>query len=304
MSEFSKQNLDPTVGQGSARAKSKRGGAVFSGVYIFIVMLLLYAPILVLVTFSFNESGSLSNFSGFSFKWYAELFRDSTAFSALKNTVILAVESSLLATVIGTFAALGIYRTRNKYIKGAIKSVTNIPMMNPDIVTGVSMMLFFVAVAGILGLPNALGRRTMLIAHTTFNLPYVILSVLPRFRQMDKSLTEAALDLGCTPARAFFKVELPFIVPGIVSGAMLGFTLSLDDFVISHFVSSPDFQTLPLYIYNQTAHNVKFSMYALCSIIIAVILFLMLTINFITSRTDAARAPKQAKTEKRRLAKH
>ena len=278
---------------------------MFSGAYIFVVMLLLYAPILVLIVFSFNESGNLSSFSGFSLKWYRELFRDSTAFTALKNTLLLAVESSALATVIGTFAALGIYRMRNKFVKTALSSVTNIPMMNPDIVTGVSMMLFFVAVAGIFNLPEALGRTTMLIAHTTFNLPYVILSVLPRFKQMDKSLTEAALDLGCTPARAFFKVELPFIVPGIVSGAMLGFTLSLDDFVISHFVSSPDFQTLPLYIYNQTAHNVKFSMYALCSLIIAAILFLMLTINFIGARSDEKRMPSKAvKTERRSLAKH
>ncbi len=278
---------------------------VISGAYIFIVMLLLYAPILVLVIFSFNESGNLGHFSGFSLKWYLELFKDATAFTALKNTLILAVESSALATVIGTFAALGIYRMQNKLVKSLVTTVTNVPMMNPDIVTGVSMMLFFVAVAGIFKFPNALGHGTMLIAHTTFNLPYVILSVLPRFKQMDKSLTEAALDLGCTPSKAFFKVELPFIVPGIVSGAMLGFTLSLDDFVISHFVSSPDFQTLPLYIYNQTAHNVKFSMYALCSIIIAVILLLMLAINFIGSRSDAKRTfGKNVKTEKRNLAKH
>ena len=289
----------------NSKTSKKRAGAVFSGVYIFLVMLLLYAPILVLIVFSFNKSGNLGSFSTFSFKWYSELFRDEVAFRALKNTFFLALESSAIATVIGTFAALGIHRMRSRVLSTATSSVTNIPMMNPDIVTGVSMMLLFVAVAGILNLPNALGRTTMVIAHTTFNLPYVILSVLPRFRQMDKSLTEAAMDLGCTPTKAFFKVELPFIVPGIVSGAMLGFTLSLDDFVISHFVSSPDFQTLPLYIYNQTAHNVKFSMYALCSLIIAVILVLMLTINFISSKTDESRAPaKNVKTEKRKLGRH
>lgn len=285
--------------------KRNKAKSVISGGYIFIVMLMLYAPILVLVVFSFNESGNLGTFSGFSLKWYKELFRDATAFTALKNTLILALESSALATVIGTFAALGIYRMQNKAAKTLVTTVTNIPMMNPDIVTGVSMMLFFVAVAGIFKFPNALGSATMLIAHTTFNLPYVILSVLPRFRQMDKSLTEAAQDLGCTPTKAFFKVELPFIVPGIVSGAMLGFTLSLDDFVISHFVSSPDFQTLPLYIYNQTAHNVKFSMYALCSLIIAAILLLMLAINFIGSKSDSKRTfSNNVKTEKRKLAKH
>lgn len=285
------------------RSLFKKNKPIFSSIYIFAVMLLLYAPILVLFIFSFNESGNLGSFTGFSVKWYRELFRDSTAFTALKNTLLLALESSLLATVIGTFAALGIYRMQNKYLKATVTSVTNIPMMNPDIVTGVSMMLFFVAVAGMFNFSSALGKTTMLIAHTTFNLPYVILSVLPRFKQMDKSLTEAALDLGCTPAKAFFKVELPYVVPGIVSGAMLGFTLSLDDFVISHFVSSPDFQTLPLYIYNQTAHNVKFSMYALCSLIIAAILFLMLAINFIGAKSDNT-SPKQTKTEQRKLAKH
>ena len=152
-------------------------------------------------------------------------------------------------------------------------------MMNPDIVTGVSMMLLFVGIATILGLGDILGVWSMLIAHTTFCLPYVILSVLPKFREMDKSLTEAALDLGCTPAQTFFRVELPYILPGVVSGLMMSFTLSLDDFVISHFVSSPDFKTLPLYIYNQTAHEVKFSMYALCTLIIFAILILLIAVN-------------------------
>ena len=142
------------------------------------------------------------------------------------------------------------------------------------------MMLLFVAVAGIIKANNFMGFGTMLIAHTTFNLPYVLLSVAPRFTQMDRSLSEAAQDLGCTPARAFFSVELPEIVPGIVSALMMSFTLSLDDFVISHFVSSPNFQTLPLYVYNQTVHNVKFSMYALCALIVAIILAILLAVNF------------------------
>ena len=232
-----------------------------------------------LVFYSFNEAGELGSFSRVSLYWYKQLFRDAGAFDSLKNSLFLAVTSSVLATLIGTFAALGLDRMRRRYIRNAIMSVTNIPMMNPDIVTGVSMMLFFVATASIVGLSSPLGRTTMIIAHTTFNRPYVILSVRPRFLQMDRNLTEAALDLGCTPARAFFKVELPFITPGIISGLMMGFTLSLDDFVISHFVSSPDFQTLPLYIYNQTAHQVKFSMYALCTLIILSILVLLLIIT-------------------------
>ncbi len=251
-----------------------------SGGYIFLIFALLYAPIAVLIVFSFNEGGSLSEFTGFSFTWYEELFHDEEAMAALKNSLVLAVLSSLIATVIGTFAALGLHHMKNKVVKGAVTSLTNIPMMNPDIVTGVSMMLLFVAVATIIKANDFMGFGTMLVAHTTFNLPYVLLSVTPRFTQLDRSLSEAAQDLGCTPSRAFFSVELPEIVPGIVSGLMLAFTMSLDDFVISHFVSSPTFQTLPLYVYNQTVHNVKFSMYALCAIIVATILAILLIVNF------------------------
>lgn len=258
----------------------KKFSAFLSKTYIGLVFFLLYIPILVLVVFSFNESGSLAEFSGFSFVWYEELFADEEAFSALANSLILAVSSSVIATVIATFGALGLHRMRNRFIKESINTVTNIPMMNPDIVTGVSMMLLFVAVASIIGAKQFFGFGTMLIAHVTFNIPYVLLSVLPRFKQLDKSLSEAAQDLGCTPSKAFFMVELPEIIPGIVSGLMLGFTLSLDDFVISHFVSSPNFQTLPLYVYNQTAHNVKFSMYALSALIVAVILAILIIVNF------------------------
>lgn len=248
--------------------------------YIALIFLILYAPILVVILFSFNGSGSLSRFSGFTFHWYAELFRDGEALKALKNSLVLAILSSLLATVLGTLCAFAINRAKRKWFSRAVETVSNIPMMNPDIVTGVSMMLLFVGVAGLLGTKSLLGFPTMLIAHTTFNLPYVTLSVLPKFRQMDKSLTEAALDLGCTPAGTFFRVEMPAILPGVLSGLMMSFTLSLDDFVISHFVSSPDFRTLPLYIYNQTAHEVKFSMYALCTLIIFVILALLIAVNF------------------------
>lgn len=270
-----------------------------SKAYIFIIFALLYAPILVLIIFSFNETESLSSFTGFSFDWYIELFHDETAFDALKNSLILAISSSLCATVIATFAALGIHHMRKKYLKNAIKSITNIPMVNPDIVTGVSMMLLFVAVFSILKEfkivegNSFFGFWTMLIAHTTFNLPYVLLSVLPRFNQLDKSLSEAAMDLGCPPTKAFFLVELPQIIPGIVSGLMLAFTMSLDDFVISHFVSSPNFQTLPLYVYNQTAHNVKFSMYALCALIIAIILVILLIVNFTGSVNSKRKQPKR-----------
>ena len=264
-----------------------------SGGYMFLIFALLYAPIVVLIVFSFNGGGTLSEFTGFSFVWYKELFLDEEALTSLKNSLILAVLSSSIATVIATFAALGLHHMKSKVVKGAIKSLTNIPMMNPDIVTGVSMMLLFVAIATIIKANNFMGFGTMLIAHTTFNLPYVLLSVMPRFNQLDKSLSEAAQDLGCTPTRAFFSVELPEIVPGIISGLMLGFTMSLDDFVISHFVSSPTFQTLPLYVYNQPVHNDKFSMYALCALIVAIILAILLIVNFTGSVNTRRNRKKQ-----------
>ena len=260
--------------------------------YMALIFLLLYAPILVVILFSFNASGSLSHFSGFTLYWYRDLFRDGEAIAALKNSLFLAVTSSLLATVLGTLAAFSIAHSKNKYYQRTMKSVSNIPMMNPDIVTGVSMMLLFVGVATVLKINDVLGMWTMLIAHTTFNLPYVILSILPKFRQMDKHLIEAALDLGCTPRQTFFRVELPSILPGIISGLMMSFTLSLDDFVISHFVSSPDFKTLPLYIYNQTAHEVKFSMYALCTLIILAILILLIAVNVMGNKIEKGRLAK------------
>lgn len=276
-----------------------------SKAYIFIIFAILYAPILVVMLFSFNESGNLSAFTGFTLDWYKELFKDEEALSALINSLILAASSSLLATVIGTFAAFNIAHSKNKYYQKAMKSITNIPMMNPDIVTGVSMMLLFVGFALIFNFSSGkiLGFWSMLIAHTTFNLPYVILSVLPKFQQMDKKTVEAALDLGCTPRQTFFKVELPAIFSGILSGLMMSFTLSLDDFVISHFVSSPDFKTLPLYIYNQTAHEVKFSMYALCTLIIVTILVLLIAVNLAGAKKNKASTPKKKKRASKKAVK-
>ncbi len=260
---------------------------VLSRIYMGLIFFLLYIPIIVLMVFSFNEGGSLSEFTGVSLTWYRELFADDEALTSLRNSLVLAVCAGLIATIIGTFAALGLHHMRSRWLRGAVTTVTNIPMMNPDIVTGVSMMLLFVAAATILKTSTTFGFGTLLIAHVTFDLPYVILSVMPRFKTLDKSLSEAAQDLGCTPSRAFFLVELPEILPGIVSGLMMSFTLSLDDFVISHFVSSPDFQTLPLYVYNQTAHDVKFSMYALCALIVVIILAVLLVVNFAGSFKSA-----------------
>ena len=250
-----------------------------SKLYVAFIMLLLYSPIVVMIFFSFNESSSTGVFTGFSLRWYESLLHDSATINALKNTLILAVSSSLIATVMGTAAAVGINVFRNKFVKKTVMGVTNIPMMNPEIVTGISMMLLFVFCARLIGVTDALGFGTMLVAHVTFNLPYVILSVLPKLRQMDKYLPEAAMDLGCTPVQSFFKVTLPSISTGIVSGLMMSFTLSLDDFVISYFTQGPSFETLPIRIFSMTKKRVTPDMYALSTLIFVVILLLLVLLN-------------------------
>ena len=251
-----------------------------SRIYLGLIFGILYIPIVTLILFSFNNTDSTALFTGFSLMWYKELFASPDTFIALRNTLILAVCSSVLATAIGTAAAEGIYRMKSKLMKRTLTSVTNIPMMNPDIVTGMSMMLFFVAVVAMLGIEyESFGFWAMLIAHTTFSLPYVILSVLPRVEDFGKSLSEAALDLGCTPMQSFFKVELPNLMPGVLSGLMMAFTLSLDDFVISYFVGSSNFQTLPLLIYSMTKKKVTPDMYALSSLIVVTIFILLVVSN-------------------------
>ena len=263
----------------------------FSRIYIGLIFGILYIPILTLIVFSFNAANSTAVFTGFSLRWYVELFRSPETFAALRNSLILAVLSALISTVIGTAAAEGIYRMRSRLAKAAINSVTNIPMMNPDIVTGMSMMLFFVAVAGILGVAyEDMGFFAMLISHVTFCLPYVILSVLPRINELGDSLFEAALDLGCTPLRAFFTVKLPNIMPGVISGAVMAFTMSLDDFVISYFVGSSNFQTLPLLIYSMTKKKVTPDMYALSTLIIVTVFVLLIVSNVRSGKRVGERA--------------
>lgn len=255
-----------------------------SRAFMILIFGIMYVPMIVLVLFSFNASKSTGKLTGFSLRWYIELFSNAETFVALRNTLILAVCSAVLATVIGTLAALGMHKMKNKYVKSALNAVTNVPMMNPEIVTGISMMLLFVFVGSMLGLSNSLSFTTMLIAHTTFNLPYVILSVTPKLRQMDKHLPEAAMDLGCTHMQAFFKVELNAILPGVITGAMMAFTMSLDDFVISLFTSGVDFQTLPLYIYTMTKKEVTPDVYALFTLMMAIIFLLMLATNLRKSK--------------------
>lgn len=255
-------------------------------VYTALIFLILYAPIAVMVLFSFNSINSTGVFAGFSTYWYRELFRDGATLTALKNTVVLAVASSLIATVIGTVAAVGIFKLKSRAAKSAIMTVTNIPMMNPDIVTGISMMLLFVFVCVKLAGAASLSFVTVLVAHVTFNLPYVILSIMPKLRQMDKHLTEAALDLGCTPMQAFFKVELPSIMPGVISGLIMAFTLSLDDFVISYFTTGSGFETLPIRIYSMTKKRVTPDMYALSTLIFIAVLVLLILSNLAGGRDE------------------
>ena len=273
-----------------------------SKVYTALVLLFLFAPILILLVFSFNQSKSLSVFSGFTLYWYRELFRDAETLKAVRNTLLLAVSSSLLATAMGTAAAVGIHRLRSKYLRAALDTVTNIPMINPDIITGISLMLMFVFVGRLFGAATSLNFATMLIAHITFSLPYVILQVLPKLQQMDKALPEAAMDLGCTHLRAFFKVELPELFPGILTGMIMAFTLSLDDFVISYFTSGPGFQTLPVLIYSMTKKTVKPTIYALATIIFFVILALLTATNLIDSDTNKAMKQARKKKETRKQA--
>lgn len=268
-----------------------------SKLYTALVMLFLFAPIAILLVFSFNDAKSLSVLSGFSFKWYRELFKDAVTLSALRNTLVLALCASLISTVMGTAAAVGINKLRNKAMRVTMDTVTNIPMINPDIITGISLMLMFVFVGRLFGLAASLSFWTMLIAHVTFCLPYVILQVLPKLRQMDKALPEAAMDLGCTPLQAFFKVELPEIMPGVITGLIMAFTLSLDDFVISYFTSGNGFETLPIRIYSMTKKTVTPKMYALATIIFFVILLLLILTNIIDEPDEApARAKKERKS--------
>lgn len=272
-----------------------------SKIYSGIIFVFLFAPIAVLLIFSFNSSKSLSVFTGFSFKWYEELFQDRNTLESVKNTLILAASATAVSTAIGTFAAVGINKLRSRWYRAAMNTVTDIPMTNPDIITGISLMLMFVFVGRLFGASTSLNFLTMLIAHVTFCTPYVILQVLPKLRQMDKALPEAAMDLGCTPMRAFLKVELPEILPGIVTGAIMAFTLSLDDFVISYFTSGNGFQTLPIRIYGMTKKTVTPKMYALATIIFFVTMTLLLISNVVD--TDEGKKLKEKRKKLKRRTK-
>lgn len=248
--------------------------AVLGNFYLVIMLLFLYIPIVTMVVLSFNESKSRTRWGGFSLKWYAQLFSSQTIIHAFYNTMAIAFLSALIATLLGTAAAIGINSMR-KVPKNICLGIANIPMLNADIVTGISLMLAFIAFR------ISLGFNTILISHITFNIPYVILSVMPKLKQTSRNAYEAAQDLGATPQQAFFKVVLPDIVPGILSGFMLAFTMSLDDFIITHFTKGAGIDTLSTLIYSQVRRGIVPSMYALSAIIFAVVLILLTIANFL-----------------------
>ena len=241
--------------------------------YLLLIVIFLYAPIMTLMVLSFNSSRTRAKWGGFTGKWYVSLFQDEAIMSTLYNTLIIALLSALIATVIGTLASIGI-QSMNRKFRTFMLGVTNIPMLNADIVTGVSMMLLFIAFR------MTMGFTTILIAHITFNIPYVILSVMPKLKQTDRSTYEAALDLGASPAYAFFEVVFPDIMPGVLSGFLLAFTMSLDDFIITHFTKGAGINTLSTLIYSEVRRGIRPSMYALSTVIFVVVLVVLLIANF------------------------
>ncbi len=244
----------------------------FSRFYVGIILLFLYAPIIILIILSFNASKSRSKWGGFTLHWYQQLFRNDEIMRALYNTLIIALLSALIATLLGTAAAIAINNMK-KVPRTIMMGITNIPMLNADIVTGISLMLIFVA------LNFTLGFTSVLLAHITFNIPYVILSVMPKLNQLNPHTFEAAQDLGASPLHAFFRVILPDIFPGVISGFFLSFTMSLDDFVITHFTKGPEINTLSTKIYTEVRKGIKPEMYALSTLMFVTVLLLLIFVN-------------------------
>ena len=253
---------------------------VWQDFYLVFIMAFLYAPIVTMMVLSFNASKSRTQWGGFTLSWYTQMFASRNIINALHNTLLIAFLSALIATVIGTAAAIGI-SSMKAVPKTMLMGITNIPMLNADIVTGISLMLAFIAF-GI-----SMGFQTILISHITFNIPYVILSVMPKLKQTSRSTYEAAMDLGAGPVYAFFKVVFPDILPGVLSGFLLAFTMSLDDFIITHFTRGAGINTLSTLIYSEVRRGIRPSMYALSTVIFVTVLVLLLVSNFAPKRKEA-----------------
>lgn len=251
-------------------------------IYVTLIILFLYAPIITLIVLSFNKSRTRAKWGGFSLKWYQSLFQNEEIIQALWNTLAIALLSALIATIIGTIACISLQRMKKKQ-RAIVIGIVNIPMLNAEIVTGISLMLLFIS----LGIK--FGFLTILLAHITFNIPYVILSVMPRMNQLNPNTYEAALDLGASHIQAFFKVVFPDIMPGILSGFLMAFTMSLDDFIITHFTKGPGIDTLSTKIYTEVKKGIKPEMYALSTIIFMSVLILMLLINYMPKQKEHTR---------------
>ncbi len=268
----------------------KKSG-ILSKVFIGIVFLFLYAPIAVLIVFSFNASKSRTVWAGFTLDWYVELFSDSAVMEAFGTTILVSVLAAVIATVLGTVTAVGLNQM-GKRSRNFLLGVNNIPVMNSEIITGVSLMLLFLTIGNVLH--TRLGFGTLLLSHITFDTPYVILSVMPKLRQMDKNMFEAAQDLGATKIQSFFKVVLPQIRSGVVNGLLIAFTLSLDDFVISYFTSGTEVQTLSMLIYSMTRKRISPKINALSTILFVAVLALLVIVNVRQFRQEKAQAKKEA----------
>ena len=244
--------------------------------YLILIFIFLYLPIVTLMVFSFNDSKSMGKWNGFTLNWYIELFQNDSIMSALKYTLLVAIISSIVATIIGTFAAIGINRMRG-FSKKALLNINYLPVLNPDIVTGISLMSLFIFLSPYLKFE--VGFTTLLLAHITFNIPYVILSILPKLKQLPANITEAALDLGATPAYAMRKIILPQIKPGIFAGFLMAFTMSIDDFVISFFTTGPGVNNLSIEIYSMARKGINPSINALSTLMFLTVLILLLIVN-------------------------
>ena len=281
----------------------KQRPSIWGRLFMGLVFLFLYAPIFVLIVFSFNNSKSRTVWNGFTLNWYVELFRDSQIMNSLYTTLLVALLSAVIATIAGTFASIGFYNMKRRW-RDPLMTVNNIPMMNADIVTGVSLCLFFVAAfAGWNGFVKwmettyrltaprlSLGFGTLLIAHICFNIPYVILSVMPKLRQMDKNLIDAAQDLGCTWMQAFWKVVVPEIKPGIINGMLIAFTMSVDDFVISYFTAGAKTSTLAMTIYGMAKRRISPKMNAVSTLLFVTVLILLIIVNVRQAHQEKAMA--------------
>ena len=248
--------------------KKSRASRVFSSAYLILILLFIYLPIGYLVLFSFNEGKSMTNFSGFSLKWYESMFQDRTMIESITTTLIVAVIATVVSTVVGTVAAIGLSKAK-RIIRSIVMEVNNLPVMNPDIVTAIGLMLLFISVK------FQLGMVTLILSHISFCIPYVILTVMPKLRQLDDNVAEAALDLGATP----FKALIPQILPAIISGALIAFSMSLDDFVVSYFNTGAGINTISMYVYSMKRYNL--SVNAMSTLIVAAVTLILILVNLI-----------------------